>query len=58
MMADKMKLLDENGECEVTKENRVLEENYEKLMKEIEEKSELMAKQLEEKSSGTAQIQS
>ena len=57
-MADKMKLLDENGECEVTKENRVLEENYEKLKKEIEEKSELMNKQLEDKSSGAKQIQS
>jgi hypothetical protein len=35
-------LVDENGEYEITKENRSLEEKYQELLKEVEDKGKLM----------------
>ena len=46
MNKDQGTLVDENGEYEIAKENRSLEEKYQELLKEIEEKKELMKKQL------------
>lgn len=50
-------MCDENGEYEITKENRQLEEKYAELVKEIEEKGELMTKQLDEKETGITTIE-
>ena len=49
---------DENGESEIKRENKSLEEKYVELLKEIDEKKVLMANQLVEKSAGTEKLES
>jgi len=57
MREDHTNLVDENGDYEITKENRNLEAKYEELLKEIEEKSALMDTQLVEKEEGTSKLE-
>ena len=46
MGKDNAQLCDDNGVNEIVKENQMLEEKYEELLKEIEEKSEMMTKEI------------
>lgn len=55
---DHKNLVDENGEYEITKENRSLEEKYQELLKEVEDKGKLMEEQLSEKEKGITSIES
>ena len=55
---DHKTLVDENGEYEITKENRQLEEKYQELLKEVEDKGKLMEDQLKEKEDGISNIES
>ena len=55
---DKKNNTDENGEYEITKENRMLQEKYDELLKGIEDKSKLMETQLKEKETGIETIES
>jgi len=57
MESDSLSMIDENGESEITRENRNLEEKYLDLIKEIEEKSALMDSTLADKGSGTTKIE-
>jgi len=56
MTKDSASMCDENGVNEITKENNMLEEKYEELLKEIEEKTELMTKEIGSKEEGTQKI--
>ena len=56
MLKDNASMCDENGVNEITKENKMLEEKYQELLKEIADKSALMEKELSNKEEGTAKI--
>ena len=57
MEQDKKSFQGTDGVLEITKENAMLEEKYQELLKEIEEKTGLMDKQVTDKKSGTEDIQ-
>lgn len=56
MTKDNAQLCDEDGVNEIVKENQMLEEKYQELLKEIEEKSEMMEKEIKNKEEGSAKI--
>lgn len=56
MGKDNAQLCDDNGLNEIVKENMMLEEKYQELLKEIEEKSDMMTKEIINKEEGSTKI--